>query len=63
VRVCKGLKLIGKSLLALRGVGPESEAESGRFHGRRVAKVSSEVKQGAGGLRAAEQGVRKARTS
>ena len=28
-----------KSLLALRGVGPESEAESVRFHGRRVTKV------------------------
>jgi hypothetical protein len=29
-----------KSLLALRGVGPESEAESVRFHGRRVTKVA-----------------------
>ena len=28
-----------KSLLALRGVGPESEAESVRFHRRRVTKV------------------------
>ena len=28
-----------KSLLALRGVGPESEAESVRLHGRRVTKV------------------------
>jgi hypothetical protein len=28
-----------KSLLALRGVGPESEGESVRFHGRRVTKV------------------------
>jgi hypothetical protein len=28
-----------KSLLALRGVGPESEAENARFHGRRVTKV------------------------
>ena len=28
-----------KSLLALRGVGPESEAESVCFHGRRVTKV------------------------
>ena len=27
-----------KLLLALRGVGPESEAESVRFHGRRVTK-------------------------
>jgi hypothetical protein len=27
-----------KSLLALRGVGRESEAESVRFHGRRVTK-------------------------
>ena len=34
-----------KSLLALRGVGPESEAESVRFHGRRVTKVGPEVKQ------------------
>ena len=33
-----------KSLLALRGVGPESEAESVRFHGRRVTKVGPEVK-------------------
>jgi hypothetical protein len=28
-----------KSPLALRGVGPESEAESVRFHRRRVTKV------------------------
>ena len=42
-----------KSLLALRGVGPESEAESVRFHGRRVTKVGREVKQA---LEAAEQG-------
>ena len=34
-----------KSLLALRGVGPESEAESVRFRGRRVTKVGPEVKQ------------------
>ena len=33
-----------KSLLALRGVGPESEAESVRFHGRRVTKVGPKVK-------------------
>ena len=33
-----------KSLLALRGVGPESEAESVRFHGRRVTKVGPVVK-------------------
>jgi hypothetical protein len=33
-----------KSLLALRGVGPESEAESVRFHGRKVTKVGPEVK-------------------
>jgi hypothetical protein len=32
--------------LALRGVGPESEAESVRFHGRRVTKVDPEVKHG-----------------
>ena len=35
-----------KSLLALRGVGRESEAESVRFHGRRVTKVGPEVKHG-----------------
>jgi hypothetical protein len=35
-----------KLLLALRGVGPESEAESVRFHGRRVTKVGPEVKDG-----------------
>ena len=35
-----------KSLLALRGVGPESEAESVRFHGRRVTKVGPQVKHG-----------------
>jgi hypothetical protein len=28
-----------KSLLALRGVGRESQAESVRFHGRRVTKA------------------------
>ena len=39
-------RLIGKSLLALRDVGPESEAESVRFHGRRVTKVGPEVKHG-----------------
>jgi hypothetical protein len=33
-----------KSLLALRGVGPESEAENVRFHGRRVTKMGPEVK-------------------
>ena len=32
--------------MALRGVGRESEAESVRFHGRRVTKVGPEVKQG-----------------
>ena len=50
-----------KSLLALRGVGPESEAESVRFYGRRVTRVGPEVKHekaAAGGLEAAEQGVR-----
>ena len=35
-----------KSLLALRSVGPESEAESVRFHWRRVTKVAPEVKHG-----------------
>ena len=35
-----------KSLLALRGVGPESEAESVRFDRRRVTKVGPEVKRG-----------------
>jgi hypothetical protein len=33
-----------KLLLALRGVGPESEAESVRFHGRRVTKAGLQVK-------------------
>jgi hypothetical protein len=49
-----------KSLLALRGVGPESEAESVRFHGRRVTKVGPEVKSCRRGLGAAEQGVQEA---
>ena len=35
-----------KLLLALRAVGPESEAESVRFHGREVTKVGREVKHG-----------------
>ena len=35
-----------KSLLALQGVGWESEAESVRFHGRGVTKVGPEVKHG-----------------
>ena len=35
-----------KSLLALRGVGPESEAGSVRFHERRVTRVGPEVKHG-----------------
>jgi hypothetical protein len=49
-----------KSLLALRAVGPESEAESVRFHGRRLTKVGPEVKQGLfrGPGRAAEQWAR-----
>ena len=46
--------------MALRGLGPESEAESVRFHGRRVTKVGPEVKAAAGGLGTAEQGVREA---
>jgi hypothetical protein len=33
-----------KSLLALLGVGPESEAKSVRFYGRTVTKVGPEVK-------------------
>jgi hypothetical protein len=33
-----------KSLLALRGVDRESEAESVRFHGRKVTRVGLEVK-------------------
>ena len=38
--------------MALRGVGPESEAESVRFHGRRrVTKVGPGVKHGFLGLR------------
>jgi hypothetical protein len=32
--------------LAVRGVGQESQAESVRFHGRRVTKVGPEVKHG-----------------
>ena len=32
--------------MALRSVGPESEAESVRFHGRRVTRVGPEVKCG-----------------
>ena len=39
-------RLIGNRFLALRGVGPESEAECVRFHGRRVTKVGPEVKHG-----------------
>ncbi len=43
-----------KSLLALWGVDPESEAESVRFHGRRVTKVGPKSntleKAAAGGL-------------
>jgi hypothetical protein len=35
----------GKSLLALRGVGAESKAESVRFHGRRVTKVGGSQTQ------------------
>jgi hypothetical protein len=35
-----------KSLLALQGVGRESEAESVRFYGRTVTKVGPEVKHG-----------------
>jgi hypothetical protein len=35
-----------KSLLALRGVGPESGAESVRFHGRRVTKVARKSNRG-----------------
>jgi hypothetical protein len=44
-----------KSLLALRGVGRESQAESVRFHGRRVTKGGPQVKAAAGWLGAAEQ--------
>ena len=45
----------GKSLLALGSVGPKSEAESVRFHGRRVTKGGPQVKAAAGWLGAAEQ--------
>jgi hypothetical protein len=45
-----------KSLLALRGVGPESEAESVRFHGRRVTKVGPEVKHALIPQRGPQQG-------
>jgi hypothetical protein len=66
-----------KSLLALRGVGPEFEAERMRFHGRRVTKkgpgnqtgafsgcgARREPKEAAAGeLRAAEQAVREVRS-
>ena len=52
-----------KSLFALLDVGPESEAESVRFHGRKVTKVGPEVKRAAaGGLGAAEERVREAAT-
>jgi hypothetical protein len=48
-----------KSLSALRGVGPESEADSVRFHGRRVTKVGRAVKHG-GRDWGAEEGVQEA---
>jgi ATP-dependent DNA ligase len=35
--------------LALRGVGPESEAESVRFHGRRVTRVARKSNAGVAG--------------
>ena len=38
--------------MALRGVGPECEAESLRFHWRRVTKVGPEVKHGLSHIRA-----------
>ena len=44
------LKKTEEIALALRGLGPESEAESVRFHGRRVTQVDPEVKAAAGGL-------------
>jgi hypothetical protein len=72
--VASGWQTDRKSPLALRGVGRESEAESMRFHGRRVTSVRPEVKLGlfrvAGRahnpkklppeLGAAQQGMRKA---
>jgi hypothetical protein len=45
------VELIGIAFLALRGVGPECEAESLRFHWRRVTKVGPGVKHGFLGLR------------
>jgi hypothetical protein len=45
--------------LALRGVGPKSEAESVRFHGRRVtkwARKSNTDVSGIGGVRVACRG-------
>jgi hypothetical protein len=44
--------------LALLGVGPESEAESVRFHERRVTKVGPEVNIAAGELWPLYKGVR-----
>ena len=49
-----------KSLLALRNVGPESEAESVHFHGRRVTKVGPEVKHGPEGWGPLNKGVQEA---
>ena len=43
-----------KSLLALRGVGAESEAESVRFHGRRVTKVARKSNTGPRAIRPPE---------
>ena len=42
----KEQKLIGYRFPALWGVGRESEAESVRFHGRRVTGSGPEVKHG-----------------
>ena len=52
------LELIGNRFLALRSVGPESEAESVRFHGRRVTKAARKSNTAAaGGLGAGALGL------
>ena len=44
--IIKSFSVEKKSLWALRGVGPESEAESVRFHGRTVTKVGRKSNTG-----------------
>ena len=50
------VELIGNRFGLLRGVGPESESERVRSHGRRVPKVGPEVKSCRWRAEAAEQG-------